>query len=165
MLKNVDPVLNADILHALYSMGHGDEVAIVDAHYPAQNAAQSSTIGKLLTMDGADTARAMRAILSVFELDSFVPQPAERMMVDNEPETLPHVQREAQMEINLAVGRCLPMASVVRQEYYQRAKNSYAVIMTGETRGWGCFILRKGLVVTEDVPSLENQSNTTRYGS
>src|ERR1700753_3380029 len=116
MLKNVDPVLNADILHALYSMGHGDEVAVVDAHYPAHAAAQSSTIGKLLTMDGADTARAMRAILSVFELDSFVQHPAERIVVDNEPDTLPNVQREAQTEINRVNKDALPMATIVRQD-------------------------------------------------
>jgi len=25
MLKNLDPLLNADVLHALCAMGHGDE--------------------------------------------------------------------------------------------------------------------------------------------
>ena len=30
MLKGIDPVLNADVLHALRSMGHGDDLVICD---------------------------------------------------------------------------------------------------------------------------------------
>ena len=79
MLKGIDPVLTPDVLHALCSMGHGDEIAVVDAHYPAETSGRSSTVGKVLRLDGIDTARAVRAILSVLILDSFVSHPAERM--------------------------------------------------------------------------------------
>ncbi len=30
MLKNIDPALNADVLHALRAMGHGDTLVISD---------------------------------------------------------------------------------------------------------------------------------------
>lgn len=163
MLKGIDPLLTPDVLHALCSMGHGDEVAVVDAHYPADAAGKSSTVGKVLRLDGVDTARALRAILSVFVLDSFVPHPAERMQVDNEPETLPQVQREAQAEVDRSAGKSEPFAAVVRQDFYQRAKKAYCVIITGETRGWGCFIFKKGLEVSPDAPSSNNNTNTAQW--
>ena len=37
MLKGLSPLLTPDLLHALASMGHGDEIAIVDANFPADS--------------------------------------------------------------------------------------------------------------------------------
>ena len=153
MLKNIDPILNADILHALCSMGHADELVIVDTNYPADTSARSSTYGKLLRIDGVDAPRAVRAILSVFPLDSFVSHPAERMEVDNEPNNQPLVQQEVQAEINKAEGRVIPFASVKRADFYNRAKKAYCIIVTGEMRGWGCFIFSKGVNLAADAPS------------
>lgn len=164
MLKGIDPILTPDLLHALCSMGHGDEVVVVDAHYPADTAGRSSTIGKILRLDGVDTARALRAILSVFVLDSFVPHPAERIQVDGEPQTLPHVQREAQAEVDRATGKPQPFAAVPRQEFYERAKKAYCVVITGERRGWGCFIFKKGVELTLDAPSSDN-NNTGQWNA
>lgn len=163
MLKNVDSVLNADVLHALCSMGHGDEVVVVDAHYPALAAATQSGYGKLLTIESADSARAIKAVLSVMPLDAFVKSPAERMMVDNEPYTLPHVQREAQQAVFEAEDAQYEFAPIVRQDFYERAKKAFAVIMTGETRGWGCFILKKGLIVTPDQSNSLDNTNLDTY--
>ena len=72
MLKNLDPLLNADVLYALASMGHGDEVVICDANFPADALARETVLGRLLRLDGADAPRAVRAVLSVLPLDSFV---------------------------------------------------------------------------------------------
>jgi len=52
VLKGLNPLLTPDVLYALCAMGHGDKVAIVDAHYPADVAGRSSVYGKLLRMDG-----------------------------------------------------------------------------------------------------------------
>jgi L-fucose mutarotase len=165
MLKGIDPILTPDVLHALCSMGHGDEVAVVDAHYPADAAGRSSSIGKVLRLDGVDSARAIRAVLSVLPLDSFVPHPAERMQVDDEPETLPQVQREAQAEVNTAAGEPELFATVVRQDFYERAKKTYCVIITGETRGWGCFIFKKGLETSPDAPRTEGHTATAQWSA
>ena len=144
MLKGLNPLLTPDILHALCAMGHGDEIAIVDAHYPADAAARSSVYGKLLRMDGVAVPVAIQAVLSVLVLDSFVDHPAERMEVDGKPEDIPTVQREAQIEVDRAMGRPQMLAAIPRQSFYERAKKAYCVIITGESRGWGCFIFRKG---------------------
>jgi L-fucose mutarotase len=145
MLKGINALLTPDVLYALCAMGHGDEVVIVDAHYPADAAARSSVFGKLIRMDGADAPAAIRAVLSVFILDAFVQHPAESMEVDGKPDEVPEVQREAQLEVNRAVGRPQLFAAIPRQAFYERAKKAYCIIITGELRGWGCFIFRKGV--------------------
>jgi L-fucose mutarotase len=152
MLKNLDPLLNADILHALRAMGHGDELVVCDANFPADSVAHETVTGKLLRMDGADAPRAVRAILSVLPLDTFVDSPAMRMEVVGEPNTIPTVQREAQAEVDAAEGRSVPFAGIERYAFYARARKAYCVIATGETRGYGCFVFAKGVLLAPDAP-------------
>jgi len=151
VLKNLDPLLNADILHALRSMGHGDEVVICDANFPGSSLAQVSVLGKLLRLDGVSSPRAVRAVLSVMPLDTFVEQPALRMEVVGEPNTIPVVQREAQIEVNAAEGRDVPFASLERFAFYERVRKAYCVIATGEERGYGCFVFKKGVLLAPDA--------------
>jgi L-fucose mutarotase len=157
VLKNLDPLLNADVLHALRAMGHGDEVVICDANFPGDSVARATVLGKLLRLD-ADAARAVRAVLSVLPLDSFVDDPASRMEVVGEPNTIPAVQREAQAEVNAAEGRDVPFASIERFAFYERAKQAYCVIATGELRGYGCFVFKKGVLLAPDAPAATERS-------
>ncbi|WP_321789053.1 RbsD/FucU family protein [Paraburkholderia sp. J94] len=152
MLKNLDPLLNADVLQALRAMGHGDELIVCDANFPADSVARATVLGKLLRMDGADAPRAVRAILSVLPLDTFVETPAMRMEVVGEPSTIPTVQREAQAEVDAAEGRAVPFASIERHAFYARARKAYCVIATGEARGYGCFVFTKGVILAPDAP-------------
>jgi L-fucose mutarotase len=152
VLKNLDPLLNADILHALRAMGHGDELIICDANFPGDSVARESVLGKLLRLDGVSAPRAIRAVLSVMPLDTFVDHPAERMEVVGDASALPAVQREAQREVDDAERRETPFASVERFAFYERAKNAYCVIATGEARGYGCFIFKKGVELAPDAP-------------
>ena len=86
MLKNLNPHLNADLLHVLRSMGHGDEVILSDCNFPSDSVAADTVTGKLIRMEGLDIPEVARAILSVFPLDSFVPEPVFRMEVVGRPE-------------------------------------------------------------------------------
>ena len=153
MLKNIDPLLNADILHALCAMGHGDEVVICDANIPADSVARQTVLGKVLRLDGANAPRAIRAVLSVLPLDTFVEHAAERMEVVGDASALPAVQKEAQREVDAAEGRSTPFASIERFAFYERAKKAYCVIATGEGRGYGCFIFKKGVELAADAPA------------
>ncbi|WP_017775422.1 RbsD/FucU family protein [Paraburkholderia kururiensis] len=159
MLKNLDPLLSADVLHALASMGHGDEVVICDANFPADSVARATVLGKLLRLDGVDSARAIRAVLSVLPLDTFVDDPALRMEVVGEPNTIPAVQREAQAEVNAAEGHDVPFASIERFAFYERARKAYCVIATGEQRGYGCFVFKKGVLLAPDAPAQASAGN------
>ena len=146
MLKNLDPLLNADVLHALRAMGHGDELVLCDTNFPADAVARSTTLGRLLHIDGVDAPRAARAILSVLPLDTFVEQPALRMEVVGKPDEIPPVQAELQAEVNRAEGRVWTMGGVERFAFYERAAAARLVVRTGELRPYGNLVLRKGVV-------------------
>jgi L-fucose mutarotase len=149
MLKNINPLLNADVLYALRAMGHGDEVVLCDANFPGDSVARSTVLGKLLRIDGVGTTEAARAILSVMALDTAVEQPARRMEVMGEPDNILPVQQEVQLEINHAEGRERIMGSIERFDFYDVARKAYCVIATGERRFYGCFVFKKGVIAPE----------------
>ncbi len=145
MLKSIDPLLNADVLYALRSMGHGDELIICDTNFPADSVAHETVLGQLLRID-ASAARVARAVLSVMPLDSFVDKPAGRMEIVGKPTEIPPVQAEVQVEIDKAEGKSWPMGSIERFAFYEKAKKAYCVIQTGERRFYGCFVFKKGVI-------------------
>ncbi|MDF2983064.1 MAG: putative fucose binding protein [Devosia sp.] len=149
MLKGLDPVLNADVLHALKSMGHGDDLVIADMNFPSDSIARQTVYGKLLKLENVTAGRAVEAILSLLPLDSFVPHPALRMEIVGKPDEVPPVQQEVQAAIDKAEGKPSPMGSIERFAFYEAAKHAYAVIQTGERRFYGCFILKKGVLPPE----------------
>ena len=145
MLKNLDPLLNADVLHALRTMGHGDYLVLSDTNFPSDSVAKKTVLGKLLRID-ASCPRAARAILSVMPLDSFVEHAASRMEVVGNPKDIQPVQKEVQAEIDRAEGKPWPMGSIERMAFYEVAKKAYCVITTAETRFYGCFVFTKGVI-------------------
>jgi L-fucose mutarotase len=149
LLKNIDPLLNADVLYALRAMGHGDTVVLCDTNFPADSVARQTALGRLLRIDGVDAPRVARAVLSVIPLDSFVDDGAARMEVVGKPKEIPPVQAEVQREIDRAEGKPWPMVSIERMAFYEHAKKAYCVIVTGERRFYGCFIFKKGVIPPE----------------
>jgi L-fucose mutarotase len=127
-------------------MGHGDDLVICDTNFPADSVARQTVLGRLLRIDNVMAGRAVRAILSVMPLDSFVDKPALRMEIVDKPDEVPPVQMEVQSEIDAAQGRTVPMGSIERHAFYELAKKSYCVIQTGERRFYGCFVLKKGVI-------------------
>ena len=150
MLKGIDPRLNADVLYVLRSMGHGDQIVIADTNFPSDSVAQDTVHGELLRMENLTAAEVTEAVLSVMPLDTFVDDFAGRMEIVDEPETVPPVQSEVQQVINKAEGRDRPMVSIERFDFYDAARDAYAVIQTGERRFYGCFIFRKGVIPPEE---------------
>ena len=146
MLRNFDNRLNADVIRCLRAMGHGDDLVICDTNFPADQVARQTVTGKLLRMDNLTAAEAIDAILSVLPLDSFVDKPASRMEIVGKPGDVPPVQAEVQAVIDKWEGKPWPMGSLERFAFYDAARKSYAVIVTGETRFYGCFILKKGVI-------------------
>lgn len=146
MLKGIDHRLNADVLRVLRAMGHGDVLVLADTNFPADSVARHTVFGELLRMDNLTAAEAAGAILSVLPLDTFVDDFAARMEVVGAPDEIPPVQAEVQAAIDAAEGAPRPMVSVERFDFYDRARDAYAVIQTGERRFYGCFLLRKGVI-------------------
>jgi len=146
MLKGLDPRLNAEVLHALAAMGHGDMLIVTDSNFPADTVARQTVSGKLLRMDNLSAADAVEAILSVLPLDTFVEDFAARMEIVGHPDEIAPVQAEVQVAIDAAEGGSRPMIGVERFAFYDLAKRAYAVVQTGERRFYGCFMLRKGVI-------------------
>ena len=145
MLKGINPLLNADVLRALRAMGHGDDLIIADTNFPSDSVARQTRIGKLLRID-RPAAEVVEAVLSVMPLDTFVEDAAARMEIVDAPDEIPPVQQEVQAAIDAAEGKSWPMISIERYAFYERSKQAYCVIQTGERRFYGCFAFRKGVI-------------------
>lgn len=149
MLKSINPLLNADVLYALAAMGHGDTLVLCDANFPAESVARQTTLGKLLRIDGASTPEVAEAVLSLMPLDTFVEDAAQCMAVVGSPDERPAVQHEVQAIIDASETESFPLVPVERFAFYEKAKQAYAVIASGEPRFFGCFILTKGVIAPE----------------
>ena len=144
MLKGIDPLLNADVLHVLRAMGHGDDLIIADTNFPSDSVARQTVYGKLLRID-ASAEDVVQAVLSVMPIDEFVDDAAARMEVVDDPKAILPVMAEVQDKVSAANGPN-PMLPIERFAFYDRAKKAYAVVQTGERRFYGCFAFRKGVI-------------------
>ena len=141
MLKGIHPLLHADLLHALAAMGHGDELVIVDANFPA------ASLGKrLLHVAGASAADALNAVLTLFPLDTFAKPAVFTMEVVGDTGAVPEPVREfaaAFTEHGLAETE---IGHLERSAFYERARAAFAVVRTGELRPYGNILLIKGVI-------------------
>jgi hypothetical protein len=77
-------------------------------------------------------------VLSVFPIDTFIPEPCAVMQVVGEPDALPPVQ--AEMNAVLANHGAKPAVSLERHTFYAAAETAHAV-QTGERRFYGDILL------------------------
>lgn len=141
MLRNIDPILSPELLFALRAMGHGDEIALVDANFPAESLGPSC-----IRADGSDNSIILKAVLEVMPLDTFVSDPALCMQVVDDPQAVPDTVKDFQTIINAAADAPADIQSIERFAFYERAKQSFAVVQTGERRLYGNIILKKGVI-------------------
>ena len=139
MLKGIDPLLGPELLAILRAMGHGDEIVIGDANFPSKSLAK-----RLVRVDGIDAPRMVAAIVSLMPLDDFAAA-AFRMAVVNAAADVPPITHEFQSVLQRA-GEARTIEPIERQAFYERARNAFAVVATGETRLYGNLILKKGVV-------------------
>jgi len=140
VLKLISPILNPQLLSIIAEMGHGDELAIVDANFPA------TTMGKRVVYVSASATSTLDAVLSLLPLDDFVEAPATVMQVVGDPDAIPETVQEFQASLNRAEERAIEMDRVDRFSFYDRSRNAFAVVATGETRLYGCILIRKGVI-------------------
>ena len=141
MLIGIDPVLTPDLLRHLRAMGHGDELTIADANFPAE-----SCSNRVERLAGVSATQALRAILSIMPLDSFVTAPARTMQVVGDPDAEPDIVIEFQRIINETADNPARIKNVERHLFYEETRKSYCVIQTAESRLYGNIILSKGII-------------------
>jgi L-fucose mutarotase len=151
MIKSVDPRLPSDVLFLLWTMGHGDEVAVVHSRYVTAQAGDIGVRGVVARMDDCDTPQAVRAILSALQLDTtFVAHPVRQ--IENRRSSPPcEVQRAVQDEVDRALGFSCEIEGVAGPQFREQVENCSGLIVTGDVRRRGVFIFRKGLDVIPDA--------------
>lgn len=141
MLKTIDPLLTPDLLYVLRAMGHGDEIVIVDANYPAELAGP-----QVIRLDALSATQALDVVLAVLPLDSFVPDACVRMEVVGKPSRDEPIFEEFRALIEKHEGPGFKLHKLERHKFYDRASECFAMIVTGERRFYGNIILKKGVI-------------------
>ena len=141
MLRGIDPILSPDLLHALRAMGHGDDIVVADANFPAESAPP-----KCIRADGSSASALLRAILTVMPLDGFVPDPAIAMQVVGDPDAVPDAVADFQRIIDEVADNAARIQTLERFAFYERTAKAFAVVQTGERRLYGNIILKKGVL-------------------
>ncbi len=139
MLKGISPLLSPELLKALCEMGHGDEIILADANFP------SVTTGRLvIRADGIGAAELLKAILPLFPLDTYEEERFILMeVVPGDPE--PAIWEEY-TKILKALEPDTEVKFLERFAYYERAKQAYCIVATGEKAPYGNIILKKGVI-------------------
>ena len=140
MLIGIPPILGPELLFTLRSMGHGDEIALVDGNYPAQDHAR-----RLVRADGHGILPLLEAILQVMPLDALVPQAAFRAALNNDVLQAGPFHRQ----VDAAVARLAPGFTVTPLDgatLYPRIRAAHTVVATSEASTFANVILRKGVV-------------------
>ena len=141
MLIGIPPILGPDLLYTLCAMGHGDEIALVDGNFPAQDHAR-----RLVRADGHGVLALVEAILTVMPLDHLVPAAAFRASLYNDKtQASPwHLQADA-LIAHMAPG--FQMTPLDGADLYPRIRAAHTIVATTEAALFGNVILRKGVIV------------------
>jgi len=140
MLNGLHPLLTPDLLYALASMGHGDEIAIVDANFPAATLAH-----RLIDIAGSTSPDVLAAVLTLLPLDASS-TPALTMEAEGDRDGVPApVADFAAVFTNVGLGD-VEIGHLERAAFYERTRDAFAVVRTGELRPYGNILLVKGVI-------------------
>ncbi|MGO2891663.1 MAG: RbsD/FucU family protein [Enterococcus devriesei] len=140
MLKNIPKELSPELVKTLMEMGHGDEILLADANYPA-----ATNNDRVIRADGLGVPQLLKAILEFMPLDSYSDYQAILMEVVEGDPTKPVVWEDYKVQINEAFPNAV-IKNLERQAFYEYSKQNFAIIQTGETALYGNLILKKGVI-------------------
>ncbi len=141
MLIGIPPLLSPDLLYAMANMGHGDEIAVVDANFPAAGPGP-----RLIELAGASSPEVLDAVLTLLPLDTQVVPAAYTMEVVGDPDAVPECVADfAAVFTEHDLGDC-EIGRLERAAFHDRAKRAFALVRTGELRPYGNILLVKGVV-------------------
>ena len=141
MLKGIPKQLSPELMYALMSMGHGDEIVLADGNFPAASNART-----LVSAHGLDVCTLLRAIMQFLPLDTFVHDHAVVMAVVDAEADEPPIWNEFRGILSDAEGREVSLTSIERQKFYARSREAYCIVATSEEALYANLILKKGVV-------------------
>lgn len=144
MLKGIHPAISPELLKILAEMGHGDELVLSDAHFPAHQLHH-----KVIRADSVDIPTLLLGITPLFEFDQYVEAPLAMMQAVEGDSLDPSVEARYLEAIKKINGTAPKVERVERFAFYERAKKTYAVVITGETAKYGNVIIKKGVTPVE----------------
>jgi L-fucose mutarotase len=140
MLKGISPLISPQLLQVMATMGHGDELILADAHFPGNSINQ-----RVIRADGLKIADLLAGILPLFELDAYVAHPLVMMQAVMGDALDPEVEKGYLKSIQAFYPDIRSIERIERFAFYERTKQAFAVVMTGETAKYGNIILKKGV--------------------
>ncbi|HET7032109.1 MAG TPA: RbsD/FucU domain-containing protein [Casimicrobiaceae bacterium] len=141
MLKGIHPLLTPELLYAMAAMGHGDEIGIVDANFPA-----ASLGPRLFEIRGVSSPDVLDALLTRFPVDASVVPAVFTMEVVGDPSAVPDPVKDfAEVFTRHRLDDC-EIGTLERHAFYERARRAFALVRTGEMRPYGNIVLVKGVV-------------------
>ncbi|MCI5538525.1 MAG: L-fucose mutarotase [Oscillospiraceae bacterium] len=143
MLKGIPDIISPELLKILDEMGHGDEIVIGDGNFPA-----ASNAKRLVRLDGHGVPEILEAILKLVPLDPYVDSPVMLMQVTPGDDTDPVIWKDYERIVKEQSGD-FKMSEIERFAFYERARDAYAIVATGETALYANIILKKGVVVNK----------------
>ena len=140
MLKNIPSIISPELLKILHEMGHGDEIVIGDGNFPA-----ASNAKRLVRCDGHGVPELLDAVLQLFPLDTYVDSPVMLMQVTPGDDVDPVIWKEYKKIVDAHQDN-VKFSEIERFAFYDRAKEAYAIVATGESALYANIILKKGVV-------------------
>ena len=144
MLKGIPKLLSPELLKILCEMGHGDTIILADANFPAERFAKTA---KIIRYDGIGCCELLDAILRLFPLDSYIPDPVTLMQVAPGIDVETPIWEDYGKIIHRHDERGATALKVIeRYAFYGEAEKAYAIIATGESAHYANMILQKGVL-------------------
>lgn len=141
MLKNIPKNISPELLKILCEMGHGDEIVLSDGNFPSERINK-----KVVRCDSTGVTDLLKSILVLFPLDTEYSDEQVFLMEVTPGDTYkPEIWEDYkkvldESEENYTIG------NIERFKFYDRAKEAFAVVHTGETALYANIILKKGVV-------------------
>lgn len=142
MLKGIPKILSPELLKVLCEMGHGDEIVIADANFPSETFAK-----RVIRADGISGTKMLDAVLSVLPLDTYSnPNMFLMQLMECDVGKINPIIWEEYKAIANKNDKNVKVGNIDRFDFYDRAKDAYAVIATGEEAVYANIILKKGVI-------------------
>lgn len=141
MLKNIPAIIPPELLKILDEMGHGDEIVIGDGNFPA-----ASNAKRLVRCDGHGVPELLDAVLQLLPLDTYVESPVMLMQVTPGDNVDPVIWKDYRKIVDKHQDK-IAFSEIERFAFYERARDAYAIVATGESALYANVILKKGVVI------------------
>lgn len=140
MLKGIPSIISPELLKILDEMGHGDEIVLGDGNFPAATNAK-----RLVRADGHGVPELLDAVLKLIPLDTYVDAPV-MLMATGDENNVPEIWAKYHEIVEKNNGET-KFCEIERYDFYDRAKDAFAIVATGETAIYANVILKKGVVI------------------